>query len=65
MLSEKHDAPQRAQQYREWAARLREVAPLVTSGQVSRDYVKELARDFERYADALEQYPAGPLERLD
>lgn len=54
MLSEEHDAPQRAQLFRECAARLRRVALLITSGHISQEYVEELAKDFESFAISLE-----------
>lgn len=67
MLSRELDALQRAKQFRECAARLREVAPFVTSGHISREYVEELAGDFERFADSLKAYAtegAPPAEIL-
>lgn len=54
MPREEQDAREHASQLRECAARLREMAFTITGGRISRDYVEEVALDFDRYAEALE-----------
>jgi len=54
MLWEEQDAREHASQLRQCAGRLREMASTITGGRISRDYVEELALDFDRCAEALE-----------
>lgn len=48
------DARERASRYRASAARLRGIATLASGKLIGPDYVEGLARDFDRYAEGLE-----------
>lgn len=53
-----------ANRFRACAARLRSVAAMAPGDPITPDYVEELAREFDRCAEALELYPAGqPVNR--
>jgi hypothetical protein len=54
-MSEEHEALERVRRLRACAARLREAAPLTPGGRVSRDFVEELAKEFDRHAETLER----------